>query len=56
MRIRSFDVFDTVLTRNHAVPSDLFVDLGAQLVEAGVFRGPAVQFAQVRWEAEEAAR
>lgn len=56
MRIRSFDVFDTVLTRNHAVPADLFVDLGAQLVEAGAFRGPAVQFAQVRWESEEAAR
>ncbi len=56
MRIRSFDVFDTVLTRSYAVPSDLFVDLGEQLVDAGVFNGTAGQFAQVRWESEEAAR
>ncbi len=56
MRIRSLDVFDTVLTRSYAVPSDLFVDLGAQLAAAGVFNGAAAQFAQARWESEEAAR
>ena len=56
MQIRSFDVFDTVLIRTFAVPSDLFVDLGVELAGAGLFGGPAEQFAQVRRESEEAAR
>lgn len=35
MRVVSFDVFDTVLTRVHAASVDLFVELGRSCGRAG---------------------
>ena len=52
----SFDVFDTVVTRDFAHPRDLFVYLGAQLRDRGAHRLAAVDFARARWAAELAAR
>ncbi len=52
----SYDVFDTVVTRDFAHPRDLFVHLGAHLRERGAHRLDALGFARARWAAELAAR
>lgn len=56
MQVASFDVFDTVLTRTFAAPRDVFVFLGQQLRERGLFTGTPEEFAQARWAAELRAR
>jgi FMN phosphatase YigB (HAD superfamily) len=52
----SYDVFDTVVTRQFAHPRDLFVHLGAQLRDRGAHRLAPLEFARARWAAELAAR
>lgn len=52
----SFDVFDTLLTRIWAEPRDLFVQLGAQLRDAGVSTLAPLPFAAERQNAERRAR
>lgn len=56
MRIVSFDVFDTVLTRLHAHPFDLFHELAVVLIERRLFSGTHEDFINLRVEAESTAR
>ena len=53
---RSYDVFDTVVTRAFAHPRDLFVHLGERLGQRGLIRLPPLEFARLRWTTELAAR
>jgi FMN phosphatase YigB (HAD superfamily) len=55
-QIRSFDVFDTVLTRTFAAPSDLFVALGEEAQRRGLLKVAPQEFALRRMAAESAAR
>lgn len=52
----SFDVFDTVVTRDFAHPRDLFVQVGSRLQAEGVSPLPPLAFAAARWQAELTAR
>ncbi|MBS0661902.1 MAG: hypothetical protein JSR48_01450 [Verrucomicrobia bacterium] len=52
----SFDVFDTVVTRDFAHPRDLFVHVGAGLRADGISPLDPLAFAMARWDAELAAR
>ena len=52
----SYDVFDTVVTRQFAHPRDLFVHLGARLRDRGAHQLTPLDFARTRWAAELAAR
>lgn len=54
--LRSFDIFDTVLTRAYAVPGDLFVALGESGRRQGLIKIEAREFALKRMAAETAAR
>jgi predicted HAD superfamily hydrolase len=56
MKISSFDVFDTVLTRSFAAPKDLFDELGATLADQGFIACSSTQFQISRLEAEQKAR
>lgn len=56
MRIQSFDVFDTLLTRVFAVPRDLFLELGSQIHSRGLIELSPEQFAESRCESELKAR
>lgn len=55
-RVRSFDVFDTSLTRLVGHPSSAFLLLGLRLANRGVWRLDAGQFADLRVQAEHRAR
>jgi FMN phosphatase YigB (HAD superfamily) len=55
-RLHSYDVFDTIVTRAFAHPRDLFVHLGTRLHRLGLHRLAPMDFAQIRWNAELAAR
>lgn len=46
MIIRSFDVFDTCITRMHAHPRDLFYDLGLRLAPTGLSKEATHTFAK----------
>jgi predicted HAD superfamily hydrolase len=52
----SFDVFDTVLTRTWANPTDLFWELGNQLRQCNLISVSSETFQQYRIEAESRAR
>ncbi|HND61251.1 MAG TPA: hypothetical protein PLB90_07195 [Opitutaceae bacterium] len=52
----SFDVFDTVVTRDFAHPRDLFVHVGALLRAEGVSALAPEAYAATRWQAELTAR
>lgn len=54
--IQSFDVFDTLLTRNFAAPRDLYVELGLRLRDLGLVDGDAMGFAALRRDTEHALR
>ena len=54
--LRSFDVFDTVVTRLWALPQDLFTVLGERALKAGWVTLEASAFALQRVDAESAAR
>lgn len=54
--LRSFDIFDTVLTRTFAAPCDLFVALGEEGQRRGWLKVTPEEFARERMEAESAAR
>ncbi len=54
--LRSFDIFDTVLTRAFAAPGDLFVALGEEGGRQGLIQVEAREFALKRMAAETAAR
>ena len=54
--LRSFDVFDTVITRLWALPQDLFMALGERAQQAGWFTLEPSVFALQRVDAESAAR
>ncbi|HEX2861966.1 MAG TPA: hypothetical protein VHN79_10015, partial [Lacunisphaera sp.] len=56
MATASFDVFDTLLTRIWAEPSDLFLALGELLHARDLTRLSPVDFAALRQKAERAAR
>lgn len=56
MKLYSFDVYDTLLTRRVAVPADLFLLLGAQLHGAGLVQSSPDELAVQRSRAEVAAR
>lgn len=56
MKLHSFDVYDTLLTRRVAVPADLFQLLGGQLRAAGLVASSPDEFADHRSRAEVAAR
>ncbi|HVU18596.1 MAG TPA: hypothetical protein VHD32_16960 [Candidatus Didemnitutus sp.] len=53
---RTFDVFDTVLTRAFAHPRDVFVYIGHELQARGVAVVEPFAFGHARWDAEHAAR
>jgi FMN phosphatase YigB (HAD superfamily) len=55
-RLYSFDIFDTVLTRNFAVPGDLFVGLGEEAARRGLVKLASEEFARKRLATEAAAR
>lgn len=52
----SFDVFDTLITRTYAQPTDLFVDLGERLRNAGLITLQPPRFGRLRVQAESSAR
>jgi FMN phosphatase YigB (HAD superfamily) len=52
----SYDVFDTVVTRNFAHPRDLFVHVGTLAHQRKLLPVDGLAFAQARWAAELAAR
>jgi predicted HAD superfamily hydrolase len=56
MRMASFDVFDTLLTRTVAEPRDLFLLLGELSQKEGLIALQPQHFAQTRVESEVAAR
>jgi len=56
MRVVSFDVFDTLLTRTFASAKDLFVALGTEAAAAGLVTATPEEFARQRVSAELAAR
>lgn len=56
MRVCSFDVFDTLLMRVFARPSDLFLELGLELAQERAGELNAISFAVQRVFAEERAR
>jgi predicted HAD superfamily hydrolase len=56
LKISSFDVFDTVLTRSFAAPKDLFDELGVNLADQGFIACSGTQFQISRLEAEQKAR
>lgn len=56
MKLHSFDVYDTVLTRRVAGPADLFQLIGTQLRAAQLISASPVEFAAQRSQAEVAAR
>lgn len=55
-QFHSFDVFDTVLTRIWAKPTDLFWELGNQLKQDGLITVSPADWSQLRIEAEGRAR
>ena len=56
VKLHSFDVYDTVLTRRVAVPADLFPVMGEQLRTTGLIQDSPVDFAAKRSRAEVSAR
>jgi predicted HAD superfamily hydrolase len=56
LKLHSFDVYDTVLTRRVAVPVDLFLMIGKQLLLRGLVTGGSAAFAASRIQAEVSAR
>jgi FMN phosphatase YigB (HAD superfamily) len=56
VRVASFDVLDTLLTRVHAAPDDLFLELGEAARAAGLSGLTPGQFVGARAEAERRAR
>jgi FMN phosphatase YigB (HAD superfamily) len=56
IRVSSFDIFDTCLTRTFAHPLDLFHELGARARTRGLTTLAAAEFARRRAGAENAAR
>jgi predicted HAD superfamily hydrolase len=56
MRLRSFDLFDTLLARDVARPTDLFLRCGRILRSRGLVTCSAEDFAKKRIEAERRAR
>ncbi len=56
MRVASFDVFDTLVTRVQARPTDLFLELGADLRSRRLIAIADAEFARLRVQAEECAR
>jgi len=56
MHVASFDVFDTLVTRVQARPTDLFLELGAALRSRRLIAITDAEFARLRVQAEERAR
>jgi FMN phosphatase YigB (HAD superfamily) len=56
MRIVSFDLFDTLITRLVAHPFDIFIEVGEELRERNLITISAGQFAAARAAAESSAR
>jgi predicted HAD superfamily hydrolase len=56
MRIQSFDIFDTLLTRTVAVPRDLFLRWGETLRRSGLEGPDSIRLADLRALAESGAR
>lgn len=56
LRVASFDIFDTVLTRSHIHPTHVFLDVGATLRAHGLWPTSADEFRKARIAAELAAR
>ena len=54
--MQSFDIFDTILVRIWARPTDLFWELGVQLQQAQLTEVSPVTWQQMRVDAESAAR
>lgn len=52
MKVVSFDIFDTVLTRKVGSPSSLFIYVGQEAVRSGLIDSRPVDFANIRVEAE----
>lgn len=50
--VRSFDVFDTLITRVWFQPVDLFLAVGAELKELGLFEGREIEWQAIRMSAE----
>jgi FMN phosphatase YigB (HAD superfamily) len=50
--VRSFDVFDTLITRVWFQPVDLFLALAAELKEFGLFEGTQNEWQEIRVDAE----
>jgi predicted HAD superfamily hydrolase len=56
MQVQSFDIFDTVLVRTWAKPTDLFWELGVQLQQTQLIQVSPQAWQRLRVEAESAAR
>lgn len=56
MSMSTFDVFDTAITRLWFRPTDLFLPVGADLRQLGLFAGTGEAWRTLRVEAERAAR
>jgi len=54
--VRSFDIFDTVIVRRQARPTDLFGFLGSELKKKGLIKCEAEHFLRLRRDAELKAR
>lgn len=52
----SFDIFDTVLTRNVGEPTALFYEVGAEILRRGLVGCSLIVFVQVRYANEQRAR
>lgn len=56
MRVSSFDIFDTVITRSVAAPGDLFIWCGLELQRKGWSSINPIEFARYRIQAEKDAK
>ncbi len=56
MRVASFDIFDTLLTRLVALPKDLFLLVAEELRRAGLLNISGIEFVRHRVDAENRAR
>jgi len=56
MRVASFDIFDTVLTRKVGKPSSLFYLLAESITKKGIINVTLIKFVRSRIKAEEIAR
>ncbi|HIG29790.1 MAG TPA: hypothetical protein EYQ50_19125 [Verrucomicrobiales bacterium] len=56
MRLLSYDVFDTLITRCVGQPADLFILLGIELAQQDLFDGASHEFVHCRCQAERDSR